>query len=294
MPKKPTAKAMSFEQLVKDAYSQLKSIYDEGMKLHPDRNESSRRAEGKIACNVYLSGIQRLPKGGKKDCRGFIKSMLSRYDRFMSQHYSPSEERIDEWYNSDWHDYLREEHHVGDPAWKQSALSAEVRHASTLSIDQIKVLFSREFAYILIYNEHIAALNPPLDITEDSEPDAYVIEHEHARRPDSYDRWQCTTFILTLIDAATNYTIDYSRELPESSPQLNIYNLNVTKLAESISLVTGLSAHNIKKDIYRWRNGKATEHNGRLSKVRESLVSFGVKIDTRIIDEALEKRENSH
>jgi hypothetical protein len=294
MPKKPKANTMSFEQLVRNSYSELKSCYEYAMELHPHRNETSRRAEGKNACNVFLSQTQRLTGSEQTDSRGFIKSMLSRYDRFMSQHYSPSEERIDDWYNSDWHDFLREEHHLGDPAWEQSALSTEVLQASRLSLDEIKAFFSREFAYVLIHNEHIAALNPPLDHMEDGEPDAYVTEYEHARRNNSFDRWQCTTFILTLLDAATNYTLDYSRESSETSSRFNIYNLNVSKLAECISRVTGLSAHNIKKDIYKWRNGTATEDNGRLSKVRESLVSFGVKIDTRIIDEALEKRKILH
>jgi hypothetical protein len=291
MPTKRTSKTTSFADLVEKAYLEMRRLYDDYITKHSDRNEDSRRAGAKRTAQELLEGKHRLAQSRKGGINPVLSGMKRRYDKFVAMHYSLGEYRIAEWFDSDWEIYLRDEHHVGDPDWNQRDINKDVLRASELKLKDVERILSYDFAYRKIYTEHIASLNQSEPEIEENEPNHYVTENVRVRRKDAFDRWQCTAFILTLIDALTNHTLAHDFTPSDFSSTANIHNLNVMKFATSISLVTGLNADNIKKDIYKLRNGSAMDSDGRLLIVRESLRSFGVNIDTSLLDEAINRSE---
>lgn len=289
MPTKRTSKTTSFADLVDKAYQEMKELYDEYITKHSDRNEESRRAGAKQTAQKLLESKHRLAQSRTGEVNPVLSGMKRRYDKFVAMHYTIGDYRIAEWFASDWEMYLRDEHHVGDPDWNQPDINKDVLRASELELRDVERIISYDFAYSKVYNEHIASLRQPEP--EVNEPNHYVAENVRVRRKDAFDRWQCTAFIVTLIDALTNHTLAHDFTPSDFSSTANIHNLNVMKFATSISLVTGLNADNIKKDIYKLRNGSAMDSDGRLLIVRESLRSFGVNIDTSLLDEAINRSE---
>lgn len=279
----------SFAETIKAAYTELKLEYSKGMNEHPDRNESSRRAGGKTACDLFLNQRSRFSEDVLGRGSPVLFRILPRYLDFLQKHYSMSEYRFAEWFDSDWRAYLRDEFHYDHPPYPIESVSKDVLAAANLPRKEVMEFLAYELAFRLIKQEHIAALNPKNESTVESEPEHFVAENQQERRAGAFDRWQSTAFIVTLIDALTNHSLELSTYSGETTQQANIHSLNVTKLAEAISLVTGLSAHNIKKDIYQWRSQTASDNDGRLKKVRESLLSFGVEVNTTILDEAIDR-----
>jgi hypothetical protein len=291
MPKKPKANTMSFEQLVWDSYSELKSCYDDAMKLHPDRNESSRRSEGKEACFNLLQHKYILPNSSDERSNTVLTGLRRRYEDFLLRHYAAGEYRVTEWYNLDWKPYLKEEHHVGDSEFDQSRLDAEVLRAAELTLPDVMEILSFEIAYQVILDKHIAALNTRAEDTDDSEPIEDQRVDKNERRAGAFDSFQCTAFIVTLIDALTRHTYDLRQGSEDNTCRGNIYNLNMKKLSVAISLVSGRNVDNIRHDIGKWRAKEIVCSDNRLHEVRQALLSFGVTVDTTILDEAISKKE---
>jgi hypothetical protein len=285
--KRIAARSLTFAETIEELYEKMKVQYDVGMGKYPDRNEASRRNDGINGCKTLMHDEQKLSCGADANSNRVLVGLRRRYEQFVTLYYSLGDDRFDEWYVDDWQKYLQEEHNIGDLDRDQGHLPNEVRCATKWSKETIKRLIATEVAYRRIFDEHNLALNPPNAVNSDIEPEAYVEERVGNRHPNAFDRFQCTAFIVTLVDALTRHNNDLERDSIDRSSHVTIHNLNMKMLSEAISLVSGLNADNIRKDIKQWRTGTITCSDNRLRAVRAALLSFDVEIDTTILDEAL-------
>lgn len=273
----------TFATKLAEALEDLKSKYDSGMSLHSDRNESSRRSDGKEACLEYMNNREVFKRGSLKRDSPVVFCMSRRYREFISRHYSRMENRFAEWFEHDWRAYLREECGVDNPTFTKGQIHRGSSVAARLTKAKVLEILVYELAYEKVISDHVAALKPH---GTGDEPSEYVSEDVNRRRPGSFDRWESTAFFVTLIDALTRRHFSAEDEQTQSG---NIHSLNIAKFAEAISKVTGLNVDNIRKDISDWRAGRVTDKNHRLRKVQLTLTSFGVEIDTTILEDAIER-----
>lgn len=234
---------------------------------------------------MYVNKRQVFTKGSLTRDSPVVFCMSRRYIEFVVRHYSRKENRFAEWFAKDWRAYLREECGFDDPTFTNAQIHKATSVAARLSKAKVMEILVYELAYEKVLRDHVAALNP--NGTQD-EPIDYVGEDEYRRRSDSFDRWECTAFFVTLIDSLTRRQFTAENGPTDSG---NIYNLNIAKFAEAISMVTGLNIDNTRKDIHDWRVGRVTDKNNRLRKVLVVLTSFGVEIDTTILEAAIERKK---
>lgn len=278
MPRNPDEINADFDDAYRSILTEIRVTYDAGMNLHRDRNDGSRRIEGKKACDEKYAGRYSLPDSKTDSENKVLSTMRRRYNDFVAMHYKSGETRFAEWFEADWKVFLKDEHGVNGTQQLRPGIDSEVIRASRLSQTKLLKFLAFEVAFADFVHEHYAALLPNLgDSGLEAEPAFYVSENAKVRSEESFDSFQCTAVLVTLINALTH----------NSNAEVNLYNLKVSKFAEFISQVSGLNIDNIKKDIYTWKRTETRENMGRLRRVRDALTSFDVEIDVSILNDAI-------
>lgn len=278
-----------FRTLIEESFAEYKKIYDTGLTRNPDRNETSRRREGKNACMQLAESRRRINGDPNSDSIPVLFCMVRRYRAFVEQHYDLSEDRFSEWWSEDWKQYLLSEFHVGDKAKNSKVVSKETITVSRWSRKKVMTFLAQECALNRLLREHEDSLQPATTVQTEMEPEAYVAENNGSRRAESFDSWQCTAVFVALIDAITRHERHLDQDSEDRAHYNDIYNLNLSKFAELISLVSGLNQDNIRKNLYAWRNDNAKEHGMKLRIVRDALLAFNVEIDVSILEEAIKR-----
>jgi hypothetical protein len=210
--------------------------------------------------------------------------MYARYAEYLKKYFRPGDIRFKEWMKDEWKVYKQE--HLGQSGSDDRKMTrAQVRH-----------FLASEVAFKRMEDNHTSELSrirARISAEEDaSEPIKY--EKEPTRRPQgAFNNMQATAFIITLIDELCQIR-NAGQELIRTDGEVgdyhtNIYNINVAALANAMTLLSGLSEDNHKKNIQVWKRGSYPNIAKELEAVRKTIKGLGLDISTSRLDDAINK-----